>query len=221
MPPLPLLAALALLNPESLAEQVRRSGGSDVAVEMVQLDADAAMEAIVRYTGAETGAHAVVLDRAPAGWVEAGRFNTWWGFTSGDAARLLTLRPTVETGIADLIVRTRGGGTENEHTLFRIFRLREHRVVLVFEVREQDVSMEHPSGNVKTTVARVEFPSPGVLHQFSSSDSDTTSRCTEFRWNPASYRFEAVEGCGAPPQARIAASSKVSAVGAIRNGRIR
>ena len=46
----------------------------------------------------------------------AGKFNSWWNYTKADSGNFLEFRETVETGVKDLIVRTRGGGTEEAVT---------------------------------------------------------------------------------------------------------
>ena len=184
------LLAVAVASPEAFVEQLRKDGAVGVRVERVQLDSDAEVEAIVRFELAGAGAFAVVLDSAADGWREVARFNTWWNFVKADGERLVELRETVEVGIFDLIVRTRSGGTEDSRTVLEIWRMRQGRMAPVFTLTEQETAMEHPSGDVFSTAARLTFALGRVTVESVRQPGDKRTRAT-YVWDVARFRFNA------------------------------
>ncbi|HEU0120455.1 MAG TPA: hypothetical protein VFQ91_08020 [Bryobacteraceae bacterium] len=194
-----LVFAVALASPEAVAAQVRAEGATDVRVQLVQLDADDAMEAVVQYILPGSGVHAQVLDSRANGWQVAGKFNTWWNFVPEDADRFIELRETVRLGTQDVVVRTRGGGTEDSRTVLEIWRMRDGVMVNVLTLKEQETAMEHPSGDVFTTVARVEFE-PGRVTVRSLKNPGEKRSCVSYFWDEAGFRFgEERGGCPTHP----------------------
>lgn len=182
--------AAVLVSPEAFVEQLRKDGAVGVRVERVQLDSDAELEAVVRFEREGAGAFAVVLDSAGGGWREVGRFNTWWNFVKADGERLLELRETVDVGVQDLVVRTRSGGTEDSRTVLEIWRMREGRMAPVFTVTEQETAMEHPSGDVYSTAARVAFALGRVTVESVRQPGERRTRAA-YVWDAARFRFSA------------------------------
>lgn len=188
------LLLLAAPTPESILQQLKSAGAAAITLEHAQLDADPEPEAIIRYTQGDTGAHALILDWQSKAWREVAHFNTWWNFTPADAASLLTLKPTVDPAINDLIVRTRSGGTEVARTTFEIHRLRNGAATNVFSLTEHETAMEHPSGDVYTTNASIQIAPPRITVH--STRNPGSRRATiVFTWNPEKFRFDAT----APP----------------------
>ena len=177
------------LDPEGLARQVRMAGATGVRVERVQLDGDTALEALVRYEMADSGAHVVVLDPAGDGWREAGRVNTWWNYVAEDGVRFIELRAVVETSVMDLVVRVRSGETEHARTTVSIYRVRDGRLVNVLDVKEHEIAMEHPSGDVFTTRAEIAY-APGRVTVRSRREPGGRAECTVYQWDAARFRFE-------------------------------
>ena len=184
------LLAVAVVSPEAFVEQLRRDGAVGVRVERVQLDSDAELEAVVRFEREGAGAFAVVLDSGGDGWREAGRFNTWWNFVKADGERLVELRETVEVGISDLIVRTRSGGTEDSRTVLEVWRMRQGRMAPVLTLTEQETAMEHPSGDVFSTAARVTFALGRVTVESVRQPGEKRTRAA-YVWDAARFRFNA------------------------------
>lgn len=183
-----LLFAVAIVNPETLADQVRRQGGTDVRIERVQMDGDAPLEAIVRYELPDSGVHAVVLDATGGEWQTAGHFNSWWEYTKADGEGFLEFRETVAAGIFDVIVRTRSGGTEESRTALEIWRMRGGRLESVLELTEQESAMSHPSGEVSVTVRKLSFIPGRIMVRAVKAPGDHTS-CEAFGWSESSFRF--------------------------------
>lgn len=184
------LLAAVLVSPGAFVEQLRKDGAAGVRLERVQLDGDPELEAVVRFEREGAGAFAVVLDSGGGGWREAGRFNTWWNFVKADGERLVELRETVETGVKDLIVRTRNGGTEDSRTVLEVWRMREGRMVAVLSVTERETAMEHPSGDVYSTAARVAFALGRVTVEAVRQPGDKRTRAA-YVWDAARFRFSA------------------------------
>lgn len=182
------LVALALASPEALQEQLRRDGAVGVRIERVQLDGDAEPEAIVRFDREGSGAFAVVLDFVGGEWREAGKFNTWWNYAKTDGDRLVELLETVEPGVKDLLIRTRNGGTEESRTVVEVWRMRKGQMVPVFTVTEQETAMEHPSGDVYSTVARVSFSLGKVTVESVRQPGDRRTR-KQYLWDAARFQF--------------------------------
>ena len=183
-----LLLAVVISSPEAFVEQLRQDGAVDVRMERVQLDGDAELEAVVRFEREDTGAHAVVLDFNGGEWREAGRFNTWWNFVKADGERLVELRETAETGVKDLVVRTRSGGTEDSKTVLEVWRMRAGRLVPVLTVTEQETAMEHPSGDVFSTAARVSFAVGRITVETVRQPGGKRTRAA-YAWDAARFRF--------------------------------
>lgn len=183
-----LLAVLG--SPEAFVEQLRKDGAVGVRLERVQLDSDLELEALVRFEREGAGAFAVVLDSRGGEWREVGRFNTWWNFVKADGERLVELRETVDVGVQDLVVRTRSGGTEDSRTVLEIWRMREGRMAPVLTVTEQETAMEHPSGDVFSTAARVTFALGRVTVESVRQPGEKRSRAT-YAWDAARFRFSA------------------------------
>lgn len=183
-----LLAVLG--SPEAFVEQMRRDGAVGVRLERVQLDSDLELEALVRFEREGAGAFAVVLDSRGGEWREAGRFNTWWNFVKADGERLVELRETVDVGVQDLVVRTRSGGTEDSRTVLEIWRMREGRMAPVLTLTEQETAMEHPSGDVFTTAARVTFALGRVTVETVRQPGEKRTRAA-YVWDAARFRFNA------------------------------
>ncbi|MBI2689234.1 MAG: hypothetical protein HYX27_23265 [Acidobacteria bacterium] len=186
---LPLLCFLASASPDALVEQLRQQGAVSVKVHRVQLDRDAPLEAVVQYELPGSGVHAQVLDEANGTWRVAGKFNSWWNYVPGDAERFVEFRETVEAGVQDLLVRIRGGGTEDSRTLLEIYRLREGALVSVLSIKEQETAMEHPSGDVYATNARVQFAKGRVTVNYVKKPGGAT-RCVMYVWKPVQFRFD-------------------------------
>ena len=184
------LLAVAVVSPEAFVEQLQRDGAMGVRVERVQLDSDAELEAVVRFEREGAGAFAVVLDSVGGGWREAGRFNTWWNFVKADGERLVELRETVDMGVFDLVVRTRSGGTEDSRTVLEIWRMRGGVMVSVLTLIEQETAMEHPSGDVFSTAARVTFALGRVTVESVRQPGEKRTRAT-YVWDAARFRFNA------------------------------
>jgi hypothetical protein len=179
---------LAATTPEALVQQLRVQGATEVSVTYARLASGSADHAIVRYIHPQSGAHALILAPSESGWREAAHFNTWWSFEPRDAALLLELRPLVDPAVTDLIVRTRSGGTETALTQLDFYRLRDGAAVNVLSLKEYESAMEHPSGDVTTTVAAVEFPAPGRILVRTAMDSGART-CTLYVWDAPAFRF--------------------------------
>jgi hypothetical protein len=189
VPAFQFLLALALASPETNVEALRRQGATAIQLHRMQLDADPALEAVIQYELPEKGVHAVVLDQRGSEWREAGRYNSWWNFTKSDASRFLEFRQTVGPGVNDILVRTRSGGTEDARTTLEIARLKDGAMITVLSIKEHETAMEHPSGDVFTTEARIEY-APGAITVRSTKKPGSTNTCQLYRWNAAAYRFE-------------------------------
>jgi hypothetical protein len=183
------LFAVALASPETLVEQVRRQGANGIQVHRVQLDADAPLECVVQYELPDSGVHAVVLDSRGSEWREVGRYNAWWNYTKRDSERFLEFRQIAETGVNDVIVRTRSGGTEEARTTVEIHRMQSGAMVNVLNLTEYSSAMEHPSGDVFTTVTRLSY-SPGRVVSDSTKNPGGRRTCQVYIWNAARFRFE-------------------------------
>lgn len=188
MIPFHVLLAVMVASPEAFVEQLRRDGAREIRVDRVQLDSDAELEAVVRFEQEGTGAFAVVLDLQKTEWREVGRFNTWWNYVRADGERLVEWRETVEAGVKDLVVRTRSGGTEDSRTVLEVWRLRAGRMVPVLTVTEQETAMEHPSGDVYSTAARVGFELGRVTVEAVRQPGEKRTSAA-FVWNAAQFRF--------------------------------
>lgn len=189
MPAFQFLFALALASPEALADQLRSQGATALQLHRLQLDADTPLEAVIQYELPGKGVHAIVLDQRGAEWREAGRFNSWWNFTKTDADRFLEFRETVEGGVKDILIRTRSGGTEDARTTLEITRLKDGAVVTVLSIKEHETAMEHPSGDVFTTEAKLSF-APGAITVHSTRHPGSVLTCQLHRWNAAAFRFD-------------------------------
>lgn len=183
------LLLLAAPTPEALVSQLKASGATAVTLEYTQLDADPDPEAVIRYTKSDTGAHALILDLQSNTWREIAHFNTWWNFTPADASTLLTLQPTVDPAINDLIVRTRSGGTEDSRTSLEIHRLRTGYTTNVLAITEQETAMEHPSGDVYTITTIIEV-NPGKITVQATRNPGNRQTTNLYTWNPTNFRFE-------------------------------
>jgi hypothetical protein len=180
---------LAVSSPDALLQQLRSQGAADISLSHARLASGPAEHAILRYTDPKTGAHALILAPSPSGWREAAHFNTWWSFEPRDAARLLELRSLIDPAVTDLIVRTRSGGTETALTQLDFFRLRDGSAVNVLSLKEYESAMEHPSGDVTTTVAAVEYPAPGRILVRTAKDPGPHRSCTLYVWDAPAFRF--------------------------------
>jgi hypothetical protein len=189
MYPFQFLFALALLSPEALVEQARKDGAKDIRIQRVQLDEDPQLEAVIQFIIPGQGVFGRVLNQDGGTWREVGKFNSWWDFEPADADRFLEFRETVAAGISDLIVRTRGGGTEVSGTELTIHRLRKGVLTSVFSLREQETSMEHPSGKVGEVAARLAF-TPGRIDITTTLNPGNKKTCATYVWNEAGFRFE-------------------------------
>lgn len=170
-------------------EQLRQQGASHIRIHRVQMDADEPLEAVIQYELADSGVHAVVLDSTGSGWREAGKFNSWWNFTKPDADRFLEFRETVLKGVFDLLVRSRSGGTEESRTTIEIHRLKDGAMVNVLTVIESLSAMEHPSGDVFTTVATLSY-APGRVTVKSTRNPGNRQVCQTLVWSAALFRFQ-------------------------------
>ena len=112
MPAFQILFALALVSPETILEAARRAGAINIRVHRVQLDADSAIEVVLQFIIPGQGVVGRVLDPDGGRWRVIGEFNSWWRFKEADAKRFFEFRETVRPRVMDLIVRSRGGGTE-------------------------------------------------------------------------------------------------------------
>lgn len=189
MYPFQFLFALALLSPEALVEQARKDGATDIRIHRIQLDEDPQLEVVIQFIIPGREVVGRVLDQHGDGWRQAGEFNSWWNFEPADAKRFLEFRETVASGINDIVVRTRGGGTEVSGTELSVYRLRKGVLVNVFSVKEQETSMEHPSGKVFETTARLTFTS-GRIEIITTRDPGNKKTCATYLWNEARFRFE-------------------------------
>lgn len=183
-----LLLAMAIGGPEGFVQQLRKDGAVGVRLERVQLDSDPELEALVRFERDGAGAFAVVLDFTGGEWREVGRFNTWWNYAKADGEGLVELRETVEAGVQDLVVRTRNGGTEDSRTVLEVWRLRAGKMVVVVTLTEQETAMEHPSGEVYSTAARVSFSLGRMAVENVRQPGEKRTRAA-FVWNAAQFRF--------------------------------
>ena len=192
MIPFHILLALAVVSPEARVAQLRSEGASDIRVHRVQLDADAPLEVVLQFIApAPAGAHcAEVWDEGGGGWHTVGKFDSWFEFQPKDADRFLEFRETVEAGVRDMIVRRKGGGTEVSGTTLRIHRLRNGTMAEVLSISEEETAMEHPSGDVYVTKARVTFALGRVTVESVRQPGDKRTRAT-YVWDAARFRFSA------------------------------
>ena len=193
MPAFPFLFAFALLSPETLIEQLRRDGAEELRVHRVQLDADSSLEVVIQCIIPGQGVIGRVLDHHNGVWRMIGKFGSWWRFEPADAVRFLEFRETVATGVKDIIVRHRGGGTEVSGTTVEVYRLRNGNLVNVFSVSEEETAMEHPSGNVFVTSAEITF-APGRITTVTTRHPGNRRTCASFAWNEARFHFEEEKG---------------------------
>jgi hypothetical protein len=195
-----LLAALIGVDPVTLVQWLRAGDARaakavgverarDVRLAFIQLDDDAAEEAVLQFDDGR-GVAAVVLDARGAGWEIAGKFNDWWNYKPAHADRFIELRETVDGGVKDLLVRTHGGGTEEETIDVELFRMRAGKLIPVWKANEYSYKMEHPSGKAATSVSVVAFPEPG------RAVVRTGTVCRAFVWSRESFRFEEAAGGG-------------------------
>jgi hypothetical protein len=184
------LFAVVLLNPEARVEQLRRQGATAIRLQRIQLDSDEQLEAVVQYELADSGVHAIVLDSRGSEWREVGKFNSWWNFTKPDAERFLEFRETVQKGVQDILVRTRTGGTEESRTALELHRLKEGVLVNVLTVTESSTAMEHPSGDVFTTITTLSY-APGRITAKSIRNPGNRQTCVTYLWSASLFRFEA------------------------------
>lgn len=189
MPAFQFLFALALSGPEAHAKTLQNQGATALHIHRVQLDADPSIEAVIQYELPAKGVHAVVLDQRRGEWRVAGRFNSWWNFTKADATRFLEFRETVDPGVKDILIRTRSGGTEDARTTLEIARLKDGAMVIVLAISEHETAMEHPSGDVYSTEARIEH-APGLVTVRSTKRPGNALTCQLYRWNSAAFRFQ-------------------------------
>jgi hypothetical protein len=68
--------------------------------------------------------------------------------------------------------------------------MREGRMAPVLTVTEQETAMEHPSGDVFTTVARVTFALGRVTVETVRQPGEKRTRAT-YVWDAARFRFNA------------------------------
>lgn len=172
-----------------MVDQLRQRGADGIQVHRAQLDADAPLEAVIQYQLPDSGVHAIVLDSHGSEWREAGKFNSWWNYIKTDSERFLEFRETAEKGVKDLIVRTRGGGTEEARTTLEIYRLRDGAMVNVLTVTESLSAMEHPSGDVFTTTARFTY-AIGRVTVRATRNPGNRQTCKSSVWNAARFRFD-------------------------------
>ena len=189
------LFAVILSSPEGLADHLRQRGANGIQVHRAQLDGDAPLEVVIQYELPDSGVHAIVLDSHGSEWREAGKFNSWWNFTPADSGNFLEFRETVETGVKDLIVRTRGGGTEESGTTLEIFRFRDGAMVNVLTLTESLSAMEHPSGDVLTTTAEFTY-GPGRVTAKLTTNPGNRQTCRSYIWNAVRFRFDEDSPCG-------------------------
>jgi len=183
-----ILLALALASPEQLAEQLRLQGATGIRVQLAQLDEDPAMEALVQYELPGSGVHAKILDLGKSGWQTAGSFNTWWEFKPEDAERFIEFRETVRLGVQDVVVRTRSGGTEASQTTVEVFRMKDGALAGVLRMKEREVAMEHPSGDVFTTEAKITIE-PGKVTVRSIRHPGGIESCRLHTWDAERFTF--------------------------------
>ena len=193
MPAFAFLFAFALLSPETLIEQLRRDGAQDLRVHRVQLDADPSLEVVLQCIIPGQGVIGRVLDHDNGVWRMIGKFNSWWRFEPADAGRFLEFRETVATGVKDIIVRYRGGGTEVSGTTVEIHRLRDGNLVNVLSVNEETTAMEHPSGNVFVTSAEITY-ALGRITTVTMRRPGNRRTCASYAWNEARFHFEEENG---------------------------
>lgn len=166
-----------------------KTGATNVRVRRVQLDRDPELEAIVQWEMPDTGAHAAVLDPAAPGWRELARFNTWWSYLPADGQRLIEARPLVDPAVHDLLVRFKSGETEHVRHTLTLYRLRDGKLRPVLEIKESETAMEHPSGDVFTTTAAVDF-APGRVTVKSKREPGGRTACALHVWNEDRFRFD-------------------------------
>ena len=189
MYPFQFLFALALLSPEAVVEQARKDGAKDVRVNRIQLDEDPQLEVVIQFIIPAQGVMGRVLDQDGGQWREVGRFGSWWRFEDADAEKFLEFRETVVSGIKDVVVRYRGGGTEVSGTTLEVHRLRKGVLVNVLSVKEQETAMEHPSGDVFEISAQLTF-APGRIDTVTTRNPGNKKTCVTYTWNESRFRFE-------------------------------
>lgn len=193
-----LMAVAVFGSPEAFVGTLQ--GAAEVRVHRVQLDGDAELEAVVQYEVAGSGVYAVVLDQRGGEWREVARFNSWWNYERGDYGTFLEFRAVAEAGVQDVIVRVRSGGTEAARRVMEVFRLREGTMRSVLSVVEEETAMEHPSGDVFATAARVRFAGVGRVEVRSVRNPGGLVRCRVFVWDGEGFGFKedpgaAVDAC--------------------------
>jgi hypothetical protein len=179
----------------------------DVRLEMLNLDTDDDLEAILVYTIGRRLTTAVVFDKSKDGWWQVGAFDYSWHWNSDTAERLIGLREIVWPRRKDLIVRQESGGTGVMRTDLAVYRMYNGALYRVFDINE---SWEYDALGQQNVSAYLEkhdvtfydedaagHPSIMVRYTKTAYPTDTSAKpkiedlgCVAYGWDAAKFVFQ-------------------------------
>ncbi len=175
----------------------------DARLQLINLDDDDELEAIVLLSGSPPSTIALVFDHQRDGWWQVGRFDYSWHWHSDQAERMIELRELILPGRKDILVRTSTGGTGIAETSLAIYRMHKGRLYRVFHTIEDASHYAHTPTTSVSEHRRIEYRADAdgrflVVHQIIHEEPEkpSTARpasvketCSVYAWDPARFAF--------------------------------